>query len=163
MKITKENLNIFLPSLKLASSKLKGSARRMFLGQLALDYGKGGRVRISKALGISRVTLNKGIEEVITGIAIKDKFEERGRKKLEELQPQLIEDLKKIGDTSSQTDPQFKSTRLYSRLSINQVRKELLKRGYEEAELPSNETLRNQMMNLGFKRKKVAKTKPKKK
>lgn len=135
----------------------------MFLGQLALDYGKGGRARVSKDLGISRVTLNKGIKEVLTGIVIEDKFGERGRKKLEELYPQLIADIKEIGDTSSQTDPQFKSTRLYSRLSINQVRKELLKRGYQETELPSNETIRNQMIKLGFTRRKVAKTKPKKK
>ena len=163
MKITKENLSAFLPSLKLAASNLKGSSRRMFLGQLALDYGKGGRVRISNDLGISRVTLNKGIKEVMTGIVIEDKFRERGRKKLEELNPGLIESLKEIGDTSSQTDPQFKSTRLYTRLSINQVRKELIKRGYQDGELPSNETLRNKMMILGFTRRKVAKTKPKKK
>lgn len=163
MEITKQNLSMFLPSLKLASSKLKGSARRMFLGQLALDYGKGGRVAISRSLEISRVTLNKGIREVTTGVVTEDKFSERGRKKLEDLNPKLIEDLKEIGDTSSQTDPQFKSTRLYSRLSISQIRKELIKKGYKDNELPSDETLRKKMISLGFKRKKVAKTKPKKK
>jgi len=163
IKITKENLENFLPSLKIAASNLKGSARRMFLGQLALDYGRGGRSNISKQLEISRGTLNKGIQEVITGIIKQDKFSERGRKRLEELQPNLIKDIKEIGNNSSQTDPQFKSTRLYTRLSVNQVRKELIKRGYTDAELPSNETLRNKLIILGFKRKKVAKTKPKKK
>ncbi len=163
MQITKENLTTFLPSLKLAASELKGSGRRMFLGQLALDYGKGGRAVVSENLGISRVTLNKGIKEVTTGIANKDRFSERGRRKLEELNPKLMEDLKEIGNTSSQTDPQFKSTRLYTRLSIGQVRKELIKRGHKDTELPSGETLRKKMMSLGFKRRKVAKTKPKKK
>ena len=163
MGIIKENLSKLLPSLKIAAANLKGSARRMFLGQLALDYGKGGRLVISNHLGISRVTLNKGIEEVKTGIIHKDKFEQRGRKKLEELNPKLIEDIKEIGDNSSQTDPQFKSTRLYTRLSINQVRKELLKRGYKEEDLPSNETIRTKLISLGFKQRKVAKTKPKKK
>jgi hypothetical protein len=67
MKITRENFKTFLPSLKIAASSLKGSARRMFLGQLALDYGTGGRASISKHLGISRLTLNKGISEVSTG------------------------------------------------------------------------------------------------
>jgi biotin operon repressor len=163
MIIKKENLNVFLASLKIAASNLKGSTRRMFLGQLALDYGKGGRLAISENLGISRVTLNKGIEEVKTGIIYEDKFEQRGRKKLEELNPKLLEDIKEIGDASSQTDPQFKSTRLYTRLSVNQVRKALIKRGYKDDELPSNETLRNKLISLGFKRRKVAKTKPKKK
>lgn len=162
MRITRENFESLLPSLKIAASHLKGSARRMFLGRLALDYGVGGRAIISKYLGISRVTLNKGITEVSTGIAQLDKFEERGRKKLEELNPKLIRELKEIGENSSQTDPQFKSTRLYTQLSISQVRKELLKRGYKESELPSNQTLRNKMIALGFKQRKVAKTKPKK-
>lgn len=163
MKVTKENLSIFLPSLKIAASNLKGSARRMFLGQLALDYGMGGRLAISNKLGISRVTLNKGIKEVETEVINEDKFSERGRKKLEELNPQLIEDIRKIGDASSQTDPQFKSTRLYTRLSVNQFRKELIKRGYKDKDLPHNETIRVKLISLGFKRRKVAKTKPKKK
>lgn len=163
MVITKENLRGFLPSLKIAASNLKGSVRRMFLGQLALDYGKGGRLAISENLGISRVTLNKGIEEVKTGIIQVDNFRQRGRKKMEELNPKLIEEIKEIGDASSQTDPQFKSTRLYTRLSVNQVRKELIKRGYPDDELPSNGTLRNKLISLGFKRRKVSKTKPKKK
>ncbi len=163
MRITRGNFESFLPSLKIAASSLKGSARRMFLGRLALDYGVGGRAIISKYLGISRVTLNKGITEVSTGITQLDKFEERGRKKLEELNPKLIGDLKEIGENSSQTDPQFKSTRLYTRLSISRVRKELIKRGYKKSELPSNQTLRNKMIALGFKQRKVTKTKPKKK
>lgn len=135
----------------------------MFLGQLALDYGIGGKVSISNHLGISRVTLNKGISEVSTGIICEDKFGERGRKRLEELNPKLIAEIAKIGENSSQIDPQFKSTRLYTRLSISQVRKELIKRGYEDSGLPSNQSLRNKMIDLGFKRRKVAKTKPKKK
>ena len=142
---------------------MKGNARRMFLGQLALDYGTGGKVSISKHLGISRVTLNKGISEVSTGIIYEDKFRERGRNKLGELNPELIVAIKEIGENSSQIDPQFKSTRLYTRLSISEVRKELIKRGYEDTGLPSNQTLRNKMVGLGFKQRKVAKTKPKKK
>lgn len=162
MKITRENFTSLLPSLQIASSNLKGSARRIFLGQLALDYGRGGKVLISKELGISRMTLNKGIEEIKTGIIAKDKFGERGRKKLEELNPKLIAEIKEIGENSSQTDPQFKSTRLYTRLSIAQLRKELVKRGYEDCQLPSNQTLRNKMISLGLKQRKVSKTKPKK-
>ena len=74
-----------------------------------------------------------------------------------------METIKKIVDGASQTDPQFKSTRLYTRLSPQVVRNELVKRGYEASNLPCKETIGNVMKRLGYKRRKVAKTKPKKK
>ncbi len=163
MKITKEDFEKILPSLKLASSSLKGSARRMFLGQLAMDLGLGGKILVSKNLGISRQTLDKGIMEVKKGIGNKDNFSDRGRKPLEEINPKLLDTIKEIADGASQTDPQFKSTRLYTRLSPNSIRKELVKRGYIEEELPSNQTIWNKLKRMGYKRRKVAKTKPKKK
>jgi transposase-like protein len=163
MTITKENFKSLLPGLKLAATKLKGSARRMYLGQLALDLGSGGKSLVSKELGISRQTLRKGIREAQSGQAQEDKFSKRGRKPLEEKYPELLEAIKEIVDGASQTDPKFTSTRLYTRLSANEVRKQLIKRGYKEEELPTNQTILNKMQGLGYKRKKVAKTKPKKK
>jgi len=118
---------------------------------------------VTKNLGISRETLRKGIREIETGQAIEDKFKERGRKPLEETNPKLVATIKKIVDGASQTDPQFKSTRLYTRLSPQVVKTELIKRGYEAMHLPCKETIGNIMKRLGYKRKKVAKTKPKKK
>ncbi len=162
MESNKEFLNL-LPSLKYAASKLKGSHRRMFLGQLALDLKSGGKLLVSKMLGISRVTLRKGISEIESGIPQKDNFNKRGRKSLNETNPKLLEIIKEIANNASQTDPQFKSTRLYTRLSANEVRTQLIKKGYTEEELPSNQTIWNKLVDLGFKRKKVAKTKPKKK
>ena len=158
-----DNFINFLPSLILAAEKLKGSERRMFLGQIAMDIGYGGQKLVSETLGISRETLRKGMEEAKRGIAEQDMFSERGRKPLEELNPGLIQAIKEIIDGASQTDPQFKSTRLYTRLSAKAVREELVKRGYKEAELPSNQTIWNKMHSLGYKRRKVGKTKPKKK
>ena len=64
MKMSKENFCGFLPSFRLAASKLKGSERRMFLGQLAIDIGRRGRTLVSNNLGISRQTLRKGIRVV---------------------------------------------------------------------------------------------------
>ncbi|MCK5537538.1 MAG: hypothetical protein KAI79_11975 [Bacteroidales bacterium] len=98
----------------------------MFLGQIALDLGRGGKVLVSSVFGISRVTLRKGIGEVESGVPHVDKFNERGRKPLSITNPQLLEDIKKIVDDASQTDPQFKSTRLYTRLSVKEVRIQLI-------------------------------------
>ena len=163
MRITKGAFLSLLPSLKQAASFLKGSAHRMYLGQLALDLESGGKSLVSRSLGISRVTLRKGITEVESGIPQKDMFSQRGRKPLSETNPELLEKIKEIADNSSQTDPQFKSTRLYTRLSAKEVRKQLIKIGYKDEELPCNQTIWNKLLDLGFKRRKVAKTSPKKK
>jgi len=151
-----------LPSIKTALSNLKGSGKRAFLGQLSLDLGWGGQSLVSKTLGVSRKTIAKGVLEIETGELIEDKFSERGRKPLEELNPDLIESIRTIIDGSSQIDPKFTSERLYTRLSAQQVRVQLLKRGYKESDLPTNQTIWNKMGLLGYQRRKVAKTKPKK-
>ena len=163
MKVSDTNFFDLLPSLKIAASKLKGSTKRMFLGQVAIDLGRGGSSKVAKYLPISRQTLRKGIREVEKGKGQEDKFSERGRKPLDETNPELIATIKKIVDGASQTDPKFTSTRLYTRLSAKSVKKELIKRGYEESTLPCEQTIWNYLKKLGYKRKKVAKTKPKKK
>lgn len=152
-----------LPSLELACSNLKGSSKRMFLGQLAIDIGYGGQSLVSKTLDVTRNTISKGIEEVKTGIAIEDKFYERGKKPLEKTHPKLIADIDKILDNASQIDPKFTSERLYTRLTASEVRRQLIKKGYSEKGLPCNQTIRNKMKSLGYKWGKVAKTKPEKK
>jgi hypothetical protein len=160
--MNKETYTTLLPSLRIAASNLQGSKRRMFLGQLALSIGYGGRSLVSKTLKINRQTLNKGIQEIETGQEIEDRFSERGRKPLEEKSPELLTQMRDILDGASQTDPTFNSTRLYTRLSAREVKEQLISRGHRESDLPSNQTIWNKMHSLGYKRKKVAKTKPKK-
>ena len=46
--MTRENFTNLLPGLQFAASQLKGGARRMFLGQLAIDLGRGGKVLVSE-------------------------------------------------------------------------------------------------------------------
>lgn len=163
MEISKENYEQLLPSLRQASKELKGGERRRFLGQLVLDLGLGGQRLVSETLMVSRHTLRKGIKEILTGVAIKDGYADRGRHATEQTHPELVESIREIVDGASQTDPQFKSTRLYTRLSARSVREELIKQGYLETDLPSDATINNVMKRLGYKRRKVSKTKPKKK
>ena len=162
MEISKENYEQLLPSIRQASENLKGGERRRYLGQLVLDIGRGGQRLVSKTLGISRHTLRKGIQEIKSGIEIEDKFHERGRDRIEDKNPRLVESIRAIVDGASQIDPQFKSTRLYTRLSPRSVMVELEKQGYRLIDLPCENTIGNIMKRLGYKRRKVAKTKPKK-
>lgn len=162
MEISKENYEKLLPSLRQASQGLTEGERRRFLGQLVLDIGRGGQRLVSMTLGISRHTLRKGIQEIESGEIKENKYHERGRYKTEQLQVELVESLRKIVDGASQTDPQFKSTRLYTRLSARSVKEALIEQGYDESEIPSKGTIYNIMKRMGYKRRKVAKTKPKK-
>jgi len=62
------------------------------------------------------------------------------------------------------TDPSFKSQRLYTRLSAAEVRKQLIEKfNYNNEELPSEETIRTKLNNLGYRLKRVAKVLPQKK
>ena len=128
------------------------------------DIGRGGQRLVSKTIGISRHTLRKGIQEIQSGKEIVDKFHERGRDRIEDKNPRLVESIRAIVDGASQIDPQFKSTRLYTRLSPRSVmvELELEKQGYRPIDLPCENTIGNIMKRLGYKRRKVAKTKPKK-
>lgn len=144
--------------------KLKGTDRRIALAKAAEVEGKGGQTRISKEFNVSRDTIRKGHNEWETGISCEDAFCTRGRKKTEEKLPNLLQDIRDIVDGQSQTDPSFHTTRLFTRLTVNEIRKQLIQqKGYEEEELPTNQTLYNKLEDLGYHLKKVAKVKPLKK
>lgn len=86
---------------------------------------------------------------------------ERGRKRIEHELPNLLNDIRSIVDPQSQTDPSFNSTRLYTRLSAVEVRRQLIElKGYRDEELPTAETIRQRLNELGYGLKRVAKTKP---
>ena len=88
----------------------------------------------------------------------------KGRYKAESHLPNLLEDIKNIVDFQSQTDPSFKSQRLYTRLSAAQVRKQLIEKyGYSEENLPTCETIRVKLNDLGYKLRRVKKVQPQKK
>jgi Rhodopirellula transposase DDE domain len=76
----------------------------------------------------------------------------------------LLRDMKAIVDSQSQTDPQFRTTRLYTRLSAAEVRRQLIaQHGYADAVLPTVQTLTTKLNALGYYPKKVAKSQPQKK
>ena len=75
-----------------------------------------------------------------------------------------MSDIKTIVDCNSQTDPSFKTKRLYTRLSARQVREELISQyNYYEPELPTAETIRQKLNQLGYYPQRIAKTQPQKK
>ena len=150
--------------LKETASQLKGAARRRFMAQTVLELGYGGSILAEQELGWNRCTISKGIKELKSGITCVDNYSARGRRKIEEHLPKLLEDIKKLVDSQSQTDPSFKSQRIYTRLSAAEVRKQLIEKfGYSDEELPTEETIRVKLNNLGYRLKRAAKVLPQKK
>ena len=159
MELTEELKDLLIDTAK----QLKGSARRLFMARTVKTLGPGGASRAERELGWNRKTIRKGMHEVESGITCLDAFGARGRKRAEELLPNLLEDMRAIVDGQSQTDPQFKTKRLYTRLSAPEVRRQLIsQKGYREEELPTATTIATKLNQLGYYPTKVAKSKPKK-
>ena len=134
-----------------------------FMARVVKSLGWGGQTYAEKELGWNRETLSKGKYELENGIKIEDNFSARGSKKAEDKLPNLLLDIKSIVDSETQTDPTFKTTRLYSRLTAKEVRIQLIKKkSYTHEELPCEETIRVKLNKLGYNLKPVQKTKPKK-
>ena len=99
-----------------------------------------------------------------SGFICLDAFSARGRKRAEVHLPNLLDDIREIVDGQSQNDPQFRSKRLYTRLSAAEVRRQLIaQKGYQDVQLPTPQTLTVKLNEMGYFPKKVAKSKPQKK
>jgi Rhodopirellula transposase DDE domain len=145
------------------AQQLRGNTRRLFMARTVQSLGPGGQRQAERDLGWNRATIRKGQHELHTGLTGQDAYAARGRKPAEAHLPHLLTDIQALVDSQSQTDPQFKSTRLYTRLSAAEVRRQLLTQyGYSAGELPSEDTIGRKLNALGYHPSRVQKTQPKK-
>lgn len=145
------------------SAVLKGYERRLFMARTVRALGPGGQNLAEREFGWSGQTIRKGEHELSSGMECVDGRRGLGQKPAEEIFPTLLADIRSIVDGQSQTDPQFRNQRLYTRMSAAEVRRQLVKQlGYDESTVPSGETIRVKLNMLGYHPARVAKTKPKK-
>lgn len=160
MELTEELKTLFIET----AQSLKGSERRVFMARVVKMLGPGGQRRAAAELGWDRDTLRKGRHELESGFRCYDHFSGRGRHRAEERWPDLLADIKAIGDEQSQTDPSFKTSRLYTRIRAAEVRRQLMEqKGYRAAELPTAETIRRKLNERGYYPNRVQKSQPLKK
>ncbi|AFZ56767.1 Rhodopirellula transposase family protein [Anabaena cylindrica PCC 7122] len=160
IQLTENLKSLYIKTAK----KLKGSDRRQFMAEVVKGLGIGGQTLVERELGWNRRTIRKGMQELESGKPFIDGFDRSGRKGAEVKLPNLLKDIKSLVDPQSQTDPSFKSTRLYTRITAGEVRRQLIVQyGYTDEELPSSETIRRKLNDLGYTLKRVLKTKPIKK
>jgi hypothetical protein len=159
MELTEEVKALLLNTAK----DLKGSVRRMFMARTVQALGEGGQRLAERELGWNRGTIRKGMHEVKRGMVCIDAFSSRGRKRSEDHLPNLLSDITAIADSQSQADPQFRTTRLYTRLTAAEVRRQLIaQKGYTDEELPTAETIATKLNQLGYYPKTVAQSQPQK-
>src|SRR4051794_25511032 len=152
-----------IPVLIDAAHALKASQRRLFMARTVQAMGRGGQRWALEHLGWCRDTIRKGTHELRSGMTCVDAFSARRRKPAEEHLPRLLDDIRDIVDGQSQADPKFQTRRLFIRISAAQVRFRLITRkGYTDAELPSQQTINTKLNMLGYSLSKVAKCRPRK-
>ncbi len=134
------------------------------MADVVQSLGRGGQRFAENRLGWNRKTIRKGARESQTGHPVEDRFRDRGRKKAEQHNPLLLEHIRAIVEPTSQADPTFRSTRLYTPLTAEEVRHRLYAQYcYSDDQLPCVRTLRNKLNALGYRLRKVKKCRPLKK
>ena len=157
--VTPEMKELFIETAKV----LKGHPKRLFMARTVKSLGRGGLKYAREQLGWDKNTIWKGQNELRTGIECLDAVHFRGRKSAETHLPNLLEDIKEIVDAQSQTDATFATERLYTRLSAEEVRQQLIRqKGYRETELPTAKTIGLKLNKMGYHLKTVVKSKPQK-
>ena len=142
-------------------ASLKGYQCRHFMAETVKTICKGSPMKAERELGWNRGTIKKALEEWEGQFCYIGQGHLRGRKKAEEHLPKLLADIDEIADQFSQTDPTFRTTRLFTRLTAAQMRQQLIEiKGYEDEQLPCRETIREKLNELGYGSKRVKKANP---
>lgn len=149
--------------LRFGARQVTGYQRRLFQARVCLGLCDGNPRQAERRFGWGRQNVSTGIHELRSGIRCLEVVSTRGRRRAEELNPQLAADVRAIVGPKSYADPELKSSRRYSTLSANEVREALAARGYGETDLPSERSMRDVLNRMNFRLKRIRKGKPLKK
>lgn len=147
-------------SIKSAASKLTSWKRREFQAEMALKYCDGSPRKSEQYFGWGRAAVATGLGEKRTGFRCIDNVRARGRKRAEDLNPELAKKVKELAEPQSQADPKFQSTLTYTRVTAKAVRREVTKAGVDI--VPSERSMHRILNRMGYCTRRVQKTKPQK-
>jgi len=149
--------------LGVGAKRLKGHQRRLFQAEVCLSLCGGTAREAESRFGWGRGTVSKGVREYQSGIRCLENFGARGRRRAEDLDPKLAEDIRAVVSQHSYADPELKSPRRYCNLTAKEVREALVAKGYKARDLPAERTMRDVLNRMNFRLKRVVKGKPLKK
>jgi len=144
-------------TFKDAARKLTGDKKRAFTAQVTLDYFDGSARKAERVMGWDRLSIQRGLDALASGVPYQDHYSDRGRKKCEEILPNLAQDIRSLVDGEAQTDPKFQNTFQYLRVSAQTVRDALIeKKGYTHEQLPSRQSIGRLLNRLGYRLRKLS-------
>ncbi len=143
---------------------MSGIDYREFVACVVKRLGYGGQYFAETVLGWNRGTIRKSLRDLESNHFVDRRHNNKGRSRYQNTLTDLEASIRAIIEPSSQADPTFRSTRIYTPLTARHVRKRLISQyGFQCKNLPSRRTLSTLLNKFGFTLKKVQKTKPLKK
>ena len=162
MELTVDEKSISI--LRNGGRNLTGAKRREFEAEVTVVYFDRNARQAETILGWGRQTVELGMKELETGIRCESNYRARGNKRTEEKRPDLRNDIIELANRESQADPKFQTPFAYTRITAKGVWEALIEvKGYKREELPTVRTISNVLNRLGYKLRRVVKTKPLKK
>jgi hypothetical protein len=149
--------------IRSGARRLTGYQRRLFQAEVTTELCGGSPRLAERRFGWGRETVEKGLHELQTGIRCRENFAARGRKRSEQKDPKLAEEIRRIVEPHSYADPELKSARRYTNLSAAEVLAALVQKGYPKDQLPSERTMRDILNRMNYRLKRVKKGQPLKK
>jgi len=151
-------------TIQSAARKLTGFRRRQFQAEMAIKYCGGSPRRAEQVFGWGREAVNTGLNELRTGIRCVEDFSARGRRRTEEQNPELAQEIHALVEPKSQADPKFQTPLAYTRITAKAVHERLAANaGAGERHVPAERTVYDILNRLGYRLRRVRKTKPQKK
>ncbi len=149
--------------IRSGARRLTGYQRRLFQAEVATELCGGNARQAERRFGWGRDTVATGLHELQSGLRCRENFAARGRKRSEQKDPRLAEDIRVIVEPHAYADPELKSARRYTNLSAAEVIQALIQNGYAEDQLPSERTMRDILNRMNYRLKRIRKGKPLKK
>lgn len=163
MSILQKIENGYKNQIKIIKNEKDYKKKMELIGALVLDLGERCINAVAKTCNCSWRYVKKCYLIVKNNLSIESNKNKCGRKSLTVIYPDLKQDIIKIIDTSLSTDPRFKTEKQYVRLTIKEIKQQLIETGKYEGNSFNNSSLNNLLNNMGYKLKKVKKIKPLKK
>lgn len=158
VKLTQSAIDRF----KRTARSLAGPKKRQFQASIALEFCQGSARLAESMFGWGRRAIVVGIRELDTGNTYQRR-PSRGRPKTEDKVAGLEQAIRSFVDPRSQVDPKFQSPFIYTRVTAKAVLGALEQSGFAVEDLPSQRTIRRILNRLGYKLRRVRKSKPVKK
>jgi hypothetical protein len=147
-----------------AARQMRGFERRKFLAKCCLSLCDESPRKTEERFGWGRETVAKGLRELRRNEPEPSLAEgRRGRLPIEQKDPQLAVDIRRIVEPHTHCDPELKTARQYTNLSASEVLNALVEKGYDRSALPRERSLRNILNRMNYRLKRIQKGKPLKK